>query len=83
LPGVGVETSNLPLTLQPRAPIAEFTLTVVVTDCAQAADVPVSLYLNAEVEDSGSTWMTSGGGVTADGRVSLAIVGAISKICGH
>jgi hypothetical protein len=83
LPGVGIETSNLPLTLQPSAPFADFTLTAVVTDCAAAAGIIESSSLNAQVEDSGSTWATSSGGATADSRLMLAIVGAVAKICGH
>jgi len=83
LPGVGIEISSLPLTLQPNAPIAEFTLTAVVTDCAQAADMNQSPYLNAQVEDSGSSWTTPSSNVTADGHLALAILGAVAKICGH
>lgn len=82
LPGVGLEIPSLPLTLLPRAPIVEFTLTAVVTDCAQAADMTQSPYLNAQVDDSGSSWTTSGD-ATADGRLVLAIVGAVARICGH
>jgi hypothetical protein len=83
MPGVGIETPGLPLTLQPRAPIAEISVTVVVTDCASAAELPQPPFLDAHVEDSGSSWSTSGDGVVADGRLALAIVGAISRICGH
>ena len=83
LPGVGIETSELPLTLRPRAPIVGFTLTIVVTDCAAAANMTQPPYLNAKVEDSGSSWTTSGGDVTSDSRLALAITGAVAKICGH
>ncbi|HEU5353149.1 MAG TPA: hypothetical protein VFU65_01745 [Actinocrinis sp.] len=82
LAGVGIETPDLPLTLRPRSPIAAVTLTIVVTDCAAAVDATQFPYLDARVEDSGSSWAT-GGGATSDNRVALAIVGAISEICGH
>lgn len=83
LPGLDIKTSDLPLTLRPRAPIVEFTLTLVVTDCAKAANMPQPPYLDARVEDSGSSWTTSGGEVTSDARIALAMAGAVSKICGH
>lgn len=83
LPGVGIEAPDLPLTLLPRAPIAELTLTIVVTDCAAAANMTQPPYLDARVEDSGSTWTPPGGGATSDDRIGLAIVGAVSKICGR
>ena len=82
LPGVDLEIPSLPLTLLPRAPIAEFTLTAVVTDCAQAGEMNQAIYLDAQVDDSGSSWTTSGG-TSADGRLALAIVGAVARICGH
>lgn len=83
LPGVSIEISNLPVTLLPRAPIVSLTLTAVVTDCTQAADIAESSPLTAQVEDSGSRWGTPDIALTADDHVDMALVGAIAKICGH